>query len=127
MEGLKWTSDRKGTPIPNPFIFIENNEIDCLCQSAPQASEEERLEGEQMTEAQEWQEKAGELRVQMIDAMEAFSRDNPGIPAQIVMAALGELLIQFSVSQTGPAHTMRLLEHLREAVVKFSGKIAPQH
>ena len=80
-----------------------------------------------MSQAQEWQEKARELRIQMIDAMEAFSSDNPDIPAQIVMAALGELLIQFSVAQTGQANTMHLLEHLREAVVRFGGKIAPQH
>jgi hypothetical protein len=80
-----------------------------------------------MSQAKEWQENAGELRGQMIDVIEAFSRDNPNVPAQIVMAALGELLIQFSVSQTGPANTMHLLEHLRDAVVTFGGKIAPQH
>ena len=80
-----------------------------------------------MSQAIAWQKKAEELRGLMIDVMEKFSRSNPDVPAQIVMAALGELLIQFSVSQAGPENTMRLLDHLKEAVEKFGGKIAPQH
>lgn len=80
-----------------------------------------------MSQGMEWQMKAGELREKMIAVMEEYSRTNPNIPAQVVMAALGELLIQFSVSQAGKANTMRLLSHLGEAVNKFGDQISPHH
>ncbi len=80
-----------------------------------------------MSQAKLWQKKTGELRGHMIDVMEEFGRSNQDIPAQIVMAALGELLVQFSVSQAGTANTLHLLEHLREAVEKFGGQIVPEH
>ena len=63
--------------------------------------------------------KATELRNQMIDVMERFGNENPGIPAQVLMAALGELLIQFSVGQVGPGMTSKFLDDLKEAVRKF--------
>lgn len=56
--------------------------------------------------------KATELRNQMIDV-------NPVIPAQVLMAALGGLLIQFSVGQVGPGMTSKFLDDLKEAVRKF--------
>jgi hypothetical protein len=42
--------------------------------------------------------KATALRNQMVDVMERFTNENPGIPAQVLMAGLGELVVQFSVS-----------------------------
>ena len=64
--------------------------------------------------------KATEFRNQMIDVMEHFGNENPGIPAQVLMAALGELLIQFSVDHVGPNITSKFLDDLKEAVRKFS-------
>ena len=60
--------------------------------------------------------KATELQNQMVDVMERFANENPGIPAQILMAVLGQLVVQFSVSQVGPDMTIRFLDDLREAV-----------
>ncbi|WP_041931278.1 hypothetical protein [Pseudomonas brassicacearum] len=60
--------------------------------------------------------KATELENQMVDVMERFANENPGIPAQILMAGLGQLIVQFSVSQVGPDMTIRFLDDLREAV-----------
>lgn len=60
--------------------------------------------------------KATELQNQMVDVMERFANENPGIPAQILMAGLGQLVVQFSVSQVGPNMTIRFLDDLREAV-----------
>ncbi|TKK40210.1 hypothetical protein PflCFBP13517_17040 [Pseudomonas fluorescens] len=60
--------------------------------------------------------KATELQNQMVDVMERFANENPGIPAQILMAGLGQLVVQFSVSQVGPGMTIRFLDDLREAV-----------
>ncbi|UZE05829.1 hypothetical protein [Pseudomonas corrugata] len=60
--------------------------------------------------------KATALRNQMVDVMERFANENPGIPAQVLMAGLGELVVQFSVSQVGPVMTIRYLDDLREAV-----------
>jgi len=60
--------------------------------------------------------KATELQNQMVDVMERFASENPGIPAQILMAGLGQLVVQFSVSQVGPDMTIRFLDDLREAV-----------
>lgn len=60
--------------------------------------------------------KATELQNQMVDVMERFANENPGIPAQILMAGLGQLVVQFSVSQVGPDMTIRFLDDLRDAV-----------
>lgn len=64
--------------------------------------------------------KATELRIQLIDVMEHFGEKNLDIPAQVLMAALGELLIQFSVDHFGPNITSEFLDDLKEAVRKFS-------
>ncbi|KHK65301.1 hypothetical protein HU755_24010 [Pseudomonas sp. SWRI111] len=63
--------------------------------------------------------KATALRNQMVDVMERFANENPGIPAQVLMAGLGELVVQFSVSQVGPGMTIRFLDDLREAVQRL--------
>ncbi|WP_325918554.1 hypothetical protein [Pseudomonas frederiksbergensis] len=60
--------------------------------------------------------KATKLQNQMVDVMERFANENPDIPAQILMAGLGQLVVQFSVSQVGPDMTIRFLDDLREAV-----------
>ena len=72
-------------------------------------------------------EKVNSLRSELIDVMERFSIANPDMPAQAVMAGLGELLIQFSMSQVGAASTQTFLGHLNEAVRVFEERIAPQH
>lgn len=77
--------------------------------------------------AQELQGKAQELNERLLDVMIAFGEENPEIPAQVLMAGLGQLLVHFSLSQTGEAHTLRLIDELRAAAIKFSGSIAPQH
>jgi hypothetical protein len=43
------------------------------------------------------------------------------------MAGVGQLLIHFSLTQVGEAHTLLLIEDLKTAVNKFGGRIAPQH
>lgn len=63
--------------------------------------------------------KATALRNQMVDVMERFANENPGIPAQVLMAGLGELVVQFSVSQIGSGMTIRFLDDLREAVQRL--------
>lgn len=63
--------------------------------------------------------KATELRNRLIDVMERFGSENPGIPVQVVMAGVGELLIQFSVTQVGPGMTHKFLDDLKEAVHLF--------
>lgn len=63
--------------------------------------------------------KATELQNQMVDVMERFANENPGIPAQILMAGLGQLVVQLSVSQVGPDMTIRFLDDLREAVQRM--------
>lgn len=80
-----------------------------------------------MMTAQELQEKVGTLRTELIDVVEQFADENDGIPAQAVMAGLGELLIQFSVSQAGKAHTLHLLSCLVEVVEMFGDNISPHH
>lgn len=71
------------------------------------------------TSALAMRDKATELRNQLIDVMERFGSENPGIPAQVLMAGLGELLIQFSVGHVGPGMTSKFLDDLKEAVRMF--------
>lgn len=80
-----------------------------------------------MASVEDLKDKVNQLTDQLADVMIKFGETNPDIPAQILMGGLGQLLIQFSVSQAGEAHTLLLLEHLKEAVHKFGGRIAPQH
>lgn len=80
-----------------------------------------------MMTPQELQGKAQELNDRLLDVMIEFGQENPEIPAQVLMAGLGQLLVHFSLSQTGEAHTLRLIDELRTASIKFSGSIAPQH
>lgn len=63
--------------------------------------------------------KATALRNQMVDVMERFANENPGIPAQVLMAGLGELVVQFSVSQVGSRMTIRFQDDMREAVQRL--------
>jgi len=85
------------------------------------------IRGKPVTTAHDLQLKVGQLREQLIDVMENFGRTNPGIPVQAIMGGLGELLIQFSVGQAGKANTLRLLDHLKEAVEIFGDQISPEH
>lgn len=71
--------------------------------------------------------KTEQLNERLIEVMIKFGEENPQIPAQILMAGLGQLLIQFSISQAGEAHTLLLIEELKGAVLRFGGRIAPQH
>lgn len=69
--------------------------------------------------ALEMRDKVSKLRSELIDVMERFGMENPEIPAQVLMAGLGELLIQFSVGQVGPGMTSNFLDDLKEAVQTF--------
>ncbi|MFJ3318969.1 hypothetical protein ACIPLR_26835 [Herbaspirillum huttiense] len=80
-----------------------------------------------MSLEESYQIKATELRIQLIETLEKFSKQHPDIPAQVVMASMGELLIHFSITQVGQAHTLHLISHLTDAVKNFSHKLAPQH
>jgi hypothetical protein len=85
------------------------------------------VEGKQMSRVEKWQKKTAALNSQLVDTLVAFAEANPDIPVQIMTAALGELLVNFSVSQVGTANTSRLLDYLKEAVEGQGQKIAPQH
>lgn len=63
--------------------------------------------------------KVDQLRTELIDVLMGFGARNPALPAQALMAGLGELLIQFSVSQVGPVMTDKFLDDLKEAVKHF--------
>ncbi|MFZ2998853.1 MAG: hypothetical protein WA071_00765 [Undibacterium umbellatum] len=85
------------------------------------------LPNENMHSVQELQQGAIMLRTRCLDTVTQFASDNPGIPAQAVAIGLGELLIQFSVSQLGQEHTHHLLSSLQEAVLLFGDKIMEPH
>lgn len=72
-----------------------------------------------MQTAAQMREKVTELRANLIDEVTHFVQANPGMPAQAIMAGLGELLIQFSVGQVGPQMTDKFLDELKEAVRHF--------
>lgn len=80
-----------------------------------------------MHSVQELQQGAIMVRTQCLDTVTQFASDNPGISAQAVAIGLGELLIQFSVSQLGQEHTHHLLSSLQEAVTLFGDKIMEPH
>lgn len=63
--------------------------------------------------------KVGELRSELIEVMQQFSLRNPDLPAQAIMAGLGELLLQFSYSQVGPNMTDKFLDELKQALQRF--------
>jgi len=74
-----------------------------------------------------YQQKATEFRGQLIDVLEKFLEKNPDIPAQVLMGSIGELLIKFSMSQAGKAHTLRLISYLAEAVEHFEDTLSSRH
>ncbi|MES2040083.1 MAG: hypothetical protein V4495_19885 [Pseudomonadota bacterium] len=76
-----------------------------------------------MNSVQELQLGAIMVRKQCLDTVTQFALNNPSIPAQAVAIGLGELLIQFSVSQLGEAYTLHLLSSLQEAVHLFGDQI----
>lgn len=80
-----------------------------------------------MATTEELRESVGILRSNCLHTITDFVDNHPNIPAQAVMIGLGELLIQFSVSQVGKAHTLHLLAALRDAVHNFAEQIATQH
>jgi len=70
--------------------------------------------------AEELRAKMTVLRDELTKVVETCVDQNPHLPAQAVMAALGEMLAQFCVSQVGPQYTLRFLDHLKEAVLSSS-------
>jgi hypothetical protein len=60
------------------------------------------------------------LRTQLVDVVIPFAENNPHLPAQAIMAGVGELLIQMSVPQVGPQLTIKFLGELQEAVRRFT-------
>lgn len=70
--------------------------------------------------AAEVQAKVQTLRDKLVDVVIPFAEENPNLPAQAIMAGLGELLIQLSIPQVGPRLTLKFLGDLQEAVRRFS-------
>lgn len=60
------------------------------------------------------------LRDELLDVLTAYGEKNPHIPAQALMAGIGELLIQVSVGQVGPGMTLKFLDDLKQAVQHFA-------
>ena len=56
------------------------------------------------------------LRDELLDVLIAHGEKNPKIPAQALIAGLGELLIQVSVGQIGPSMTLKLLDDLKQVI-----------
>jgi hypothetical protein len=77
-----------------------------------------------MNQVEQWQKETATLVSQLIDTLADFGESNPDIPAQVMMGALGELLVNFSVTQAGTENTIRLLVHLKEAVELHGQNIA---
>lgn len=57
------------------------------------------------------------LQADLADVLLKYGERHPDIPAQVLMAGLGELLINFSISQAGSQVTLCLLDRLKEAVI----------
>lgn len=72
-------------------------------------------------------EKTTELRNRLINVLEPFSKENADLPAQVIVGAVGELLIQYSVAQSGTHNTLEFLGHLRDAVNSFSESVKAKH
>lgn len=66
--------------------------------------------------AHELRRHAHALRDELSGVLIAFASRNADLPAQVLMAGIGELLVQFSVSQVGPGLTHRFLLDLQDAV-----------
>lgn len=66
--------------------------------------------------ADEFRAKATELRHELDTVLERFVIANSELPAQVVMAGLGEMMVQFALSQVGPQMTREFLDQLKEAV-----------
>jgi hypothetical protein len=73
--------------------------------------------------ADEVQAKVQTLRDKLVEVVLPFAEENPELPAQAIMAGLGELLIQLSVPQVGPQMTVKFLGDLQEAVRRFSPSV----
>lgn len=72
--------------------------------------------------ASDLRDKAHELRHDVGLAIERFAVANPDLPAQVLMAAVGEALLLLSVSQVGPKMTSEFLQHLDELVTTAGPK-----
>ncbi len=59
------------------------------------------------------------LQGQLEDVLLRFAEANQTLPAQALIAGIGQLLVQFSVSQIGPQLTQKFLDDLKEAVRTF--------
>lgn len=70
--------------------------------------------------AAEVQAKVQDLREKLIEVVIPFAEANQNLPAQAIMAGMGELLIQLSVPQVGPQLTIKFLGELQEAVQRFT-------
>ena len=67
------------------------------------------------TDAELFQKKI-ELKAMLVNVVDQFGSNNPGLPVHVLMGVLGEVLIQVSVSQSSAEHTMVLLGHLQDVV-----------
>lgn len=66
--------------------------------------------------ASDLRDKAHELRHDVGLVIERFAVANPDLPAQVLMAGVGEALLLLAVSQVGPRMTSEFLQHLNELV-----------
>ncbi len=69
-------------------------------------------------------EKSRELGERLKSVLLDFCEENNTLPAQVVMASLGELLLQFSDSQVGPAMTNEFLIKLQTLLKETHGNDA---
>lgn len=76
-----------------------------------------------------YEQKASELSNQIIETIEKFAKTNSDLhlPPQIIMSALAELLIQYSIGHVGITETLHLISHLKKSITMSADKRSPQH
>ncbi len=89
-------------------------------------SSEEKIQDDIPPEVRVLMEKSRELSEKFKVVLLDFCQRNSTLPAQLVMASIGELLIQFSTAHVGPAMTNEFLKHL-QTVLKDNDGAHPYH
>lgn len=57
-----------------------------------------------------------ELNHLIADQLDVYAEKHPGLPAMVVLTALGEALVNLSVQQMGVEYTTMLCQQLQQAV-----------
>jgi len=68
-----------------------------------------------------------ELRSRILFVVEEFAQAHPGAPVQMVLASIGEVLLQLALTHLGPKSTLQFIEHLWEAAGRFGEQMAVEH